>query len=503
MGPNLWKVATWATLLLAICGQVPAIAIPEDSKTLSDVAESKEVMSIAPLNVPTEIVNTNNADKADPVVYVALPMKIPGDRTVQEASGQDIAANPLKAQNDSSSTDAVPFTDYAYFASTSASYLRSPGYPDDYPHNIYNRYVIVADLGMTVQIRVDHFDLEFGSSSCPYDYLEINDSNGYGSGRLCGTSAERYEYRSSGQVLNILFRTDGSVTRTGFSIFYQAKPATDCGNLAIDAGRGSLQSPGWPGNYPNDAFCTYTITAQEGMLIRMNVEQLYLEGSSTCGYDYLELREPGGRSSGRLCGHSTQGWEFVSSGNVTNVIFRTDGSVTYQGYTLSYEAIPDCGNPAIWAGRGTLQSPGYPGSYPNNADCSYNITADIGMHINITIDWYDLEGHSTCAFDYLEVSDPSGSSSGRLCGQNGTSGHNQTAYTAYTFISSGNVANVVFHSDGSITRQGYSLRYQAIPGELQILQQAGWSLSNNGVLYKEFIFNDFEQISFSIHDPSG
>jgi len=450
MGPNLWKVATWATLLLAICGQVPAIAIPEDSKTLSDVAETKEVMSIAPLNVPSEVVNTNDADEADPVVYVALPMKIRVDTTVQEAAEQDIAANPLTAQNNLSSTDAIPFTDYAYFASTSPSYLRSPGYPNDYPNSVYNRYVIVADQGMTVQMRIDHFDLEV-SSNCVNDYLVISDPNGYGSGRLCGTTAERNGYRSSGQVLNFLFRTDGSVSRTGFSITYWAQLATDCGDVFPNAWRGSLQSPGWPNDYPNNAFCTHTITAQEGQIVHIYVEMHELPSCTNCTCDYLELREPGERLPQRLCGTSNIGYEFVASGNVANVIFFSNNGGQNAGYSLIYEAVTDCGNKDLWAGSGhaTLQSPGYPSDYPDRADCTYSISTYSVKRIRITVDWRDLE--SCC--DYLEITDSSGRTSGRLSG---------TTATDYVFHSTGNDATVTFHSDGLVRGPGYSLRYEAI-----------------------------------------
>ena len=60
-----------------------------------------------------------------------------------------------------------------------------------------------------------------------------------------------------------------------------------------------------------------------------------MESQSSCGYDYLEL----GDSSLRLCGYDVAGFTFVSSGNVVTITFHTDGSVTYRGFMLFYEAV--------------------------------------------------------------------------------------------------------------------------------------------------------------------
>ena len=57
-------------------------------------------------------------------------------------------------------------------------------------------------------------------SSCGWDYLELGDS----STRLCGTDAGQ-EFTSSGNVVTVSFHTDGSVTRTGFTLTYAAVAA--------------------------------------------------------------------------------------------------------------------------------------------------------------------------------------------------------------------------------------------------------------------------------------
>ena len=40
---------------------------------------------------------------------------------------------------------------------------------------------------------------------------------------------------------------------------------------------------------------------------------------------------------------------------------------------------------------GEIESPNYPSDYPNNADCQWQITVDIGSTINMTFIDFDLE----------------------------------------------------------------------------------------------------------------
>lgn len=40
-----------------------------------------------------------------------------------------------------------------------------------------------------------------------------------------------------------------------------------------------------------------------------------------------------------------------------------------------------------------LQSPNFPASYPNNLDCTWNIVADEGEHVQIQFEFIVLEDH--------------------------------------------------------------------------------------------------------------
>ncbi len=58
----------------------------------------------------------------------------------------------------------------------------------------------------------------------------------------------------------------------------------------------------------------------------------------------------------------------------------------------------------------TLQSPGYPSSYPPNTDCRYTITSPAGTQMNISCTDFNVEASKNCVFDVLYLSptgDPS------------------------------------------------------------------------------------------------
>lgn len=63
-----------------------------------------------------------------------------------------------------------------------------------------------------------------------------------------------------------------------------------------------------------------------------------------------------------------------------------------------------CGG-AVTAPRGEIHSPQFPNNYPNNADCSWVITVDPGHRILFNFTDMDIEGHTTCDWDYVAVSD--------------------------------------------------------------------------------------------------
>ncbi|KAM5271850.1 LOW QUALITY PROTEIN: scavenger receptor cysteine-rich domain-containing protein DMBT1 [Ctenodactylus gundi] len=101
---------------------------------------------------------------------------------------------------------------------------------------------------------------------------------------------------------------------------------------------------------------------------------------------------------------------------------------------------------------GSFSSPFYPGSYPNNARCVWDI--EVPNNYLVTVVFTDVQLEGGCSYDYIEVFDgPSHSSPliTRIC--DGGRG---------SFTSTSNFMSVRFISDVSITRRGFHAEYYSI-----------------------------------------
>ncbi|XP_019524709.1 PREDICTED: deleted in malignant brain tumors 1 protein [Hipposideros armiger] len=102
---------------------------------------------------------------------------------------------------------------------------------------------------------------------------------------------------------------------------------------------------------------------------------------------------------------------------------------------------------------GRFSSPFYPGNYPNNARCVWDIEVQNNDRVTLVFRNVQLEGG--CNYDYIEVFDGPYHSSpllARVCDVANRS-----------FTSSSNFMSVRFVSDGSITRRGFQAEYYSSP----------------------------------------
>jgi cubilin len=62
-----------------------------------------------------------------------------------------------------------------------------------------------------------------------------------------------------------------------------------CGGNLEGSDHGEFSSPGYPGNYPHDRDCVWTISVSPGNNIMFTFATLDLEVHPDCNYDYLEV----------------------------------------------------------------------------------------------------------------------------------------------------------------------------------------------------------------------
>ena len=102
----------------------------------------------------------------------------------------------------------------------------SPNYPDKYPNDLRNTTTIEVEKGMIVALKFTAFDVERGDDSCPYDHLTIEDGDGSTlMEKTCGNTLPE-DLVSKSNVVKLHFKTDESVTESGWRVTWSAEKPT-------------------------------------------------------------------------------------------------------------------------------------------------------------------------------------------------------------------------------------------------------------------------------------
>ncbi|WAR06690.1 CUBN-like protein, partial [Mya arenaria] len=350
----------------------------------------------------------------------------------------------------------------------STGIITSPNYPSNYPHQRDCTWTIAAPEGNQILLNFTMFSLET-HPRCNFDFLEIR-NGGFASsplvGRYCGTTIDRVIVSHSNKMY-VRLVTDGSLSAPGFRLVYDAT-ATGCGADLVTS-TGSFVSPNYPMPYGHNAECIYTITTSRGSLIQLSFVDIDIENNRQCRYDYVEVREQNsnGRLVGLFCG-STIPDPVTSSSNALWVKYRTDYSVSGRGFHIFYVSV--CSN-TLTDFSGVIESPNFPNPYPHNLNCTWVIDTTMGNIVNISFSHFDIESHSNCQFDYLQINDgdqPTSSSLATLCGTD----------LPQPLASSTDKVWINFVSDYSVASNGFRLECQWV-----------WTLY--------FVCGNFYEISFS------
>ncbi|KAJ6640429.1 hypothetical protein lerEdw1_013749, partial [Lerista edwardsae] len=196
---------------------------------------------------------------------------------------------------------------------------------------------------------------------------------------------------------------------------------------------GKFTSPNYPQLYPNNAKCVWEIHAEHASYINLIFDNLKSDAMTMdvqpillCGGQQQQQQQQQRQSGCDACGH----------------LCLFDPTVLY--FSGSYS----CGG-YLTSSSGSFHSPFYPANYPNNADCTWRIQRSVGYQINLTFTSMTTE----CCCDYVEIYEEDFNRTtflGRYC-----------SGSSRTFISSSNILRVRFHSDISVTYQGFYATYSS------------------------------------------
>ncbi|XP_048582610.1 dorsal-ventral patterning tolloid-like protein 1 [Nematostella vectensis] len=264
-------------------------------------------------------------------------------------------------------------------------------------------WTIQAPAGHVISILFDRFYLE-QTENCSRDHLVIKEG-GSVIGRYCGYQKGELIYSKTDEV-RLEYESTSGLTNAGLQIHYTSL-LFECRGY-LNSSRGSIKSPLYPDNYPNNVYCAWQIEQRPGYAVDLLFLTVDLEFAINCSRDYVEVFDGPDNSSqslGKFCSDKDVKRRVVTSGNVMFVEFVTNGRVAREGFDISYTLHKtDC--PCNFTNAsGIVESPNYPDFYPKGYDCSWLISYELGYQIYVTFTYFELDYSAHCSGDNLEFLD--------------------------------------------------------------------------------------------------
>ncbi|KAM5158320.1 cubilin [Mantella aurantiaca] len=208
----------------------------------------------------------------------------------------------------------------------SFGYLKSPGWPENYPNNIECTTILRAPDSHSISLFFNAFHLET-SWFLHSDYLEVRNGSSSDSPSLgihYGNSLPNPIFPKN-NVLHLLFKSDSSINRQGYEITWTSSPSGCGGTLFGD--HGSFTSPDYPGTYSNNTHCEWRIEAPVRRAVQIHIAAFSIDDPGDCANNYLTFYNGPFSSSPlitTLCGLDGNVASFNSSSHQVFVKFHAD-----------------------------------------------------------------------------------------------------------------------------------------------------------------------------------
>ncbi|XP_050461753.1 cubilin-like [Cataglyphis hispanica] len=334
--------------------------------------------------------------------------------------------------------------------------ISSPGHSSSYQPNLECEWKIQLPVGERIRASWLRFDLE-QSSNCQFDFVEIYDGPNKFSqllGRYCGSDIPP-AIKSSSNNLVVIFKSDWSYQLEGFTLSYE----TLCGGEFHEE-TGILKSPFYPNTYRSSRTCIYEIIQPSNKGIVLTIEDMDIEGRDppNCFYDYIEIYDGGDENANKLatlCGNQEHipDTPFYSTHNFMYIKFTTDNSIEGRGFKANYTTIDRRCGALLKESTGVIQSPVEEGAYFDNEECIWTIQAPPGYVIHLTWLSFNVEYHSNCIHDYVNIyenyTSPNENIIATYCGST----------KPPDVMTQERTLTILFHTDSSISLEGFTATY--------------------------------------------
>ncbi|XP_012136673.2 cubilin [Megachile rotundata] len=286
--------------------------------------------------------------------------------------------------------------------------LQSPMYPELYNGTEWCHYLI--EQPPTNRIALNLLDvslqgLRVGCTMSIHDGMDENASR-LDNFDLVVPKASNRPFYSTHNYMFVKFTSWTCLDGSRFLANYTTIPSK-CGGV-YTANSGTIQTPTKNDHYENDQDCIWTLIAPVGYAVQLTWMTFSVEQNIRCRHDYVKVYEnylsPDKELIGTFCG-ATKPPVTMSQGNTMTVVFHSDSSITREGFVAIYMFIDTskvCGGRFIKL-NGAIRSPNYPKKYPDKKECVWIIEAPNKQRVILNIKHFDLEPHSDCRFDYLEI----------------------------------------------------------------------------------------------------
>ncbi|GAB1294002.1 Suppressor of tumorigenicity 14 protein homolog [Apodemus speciosus] len=215
-------------------------------------------------------------------------------------------------------------------------------------------------------------------------------------------------------------------------------------------------TPGFPNSpYPARARCQWVLRGDADSVLSLTFRSFDVAPCDEYGsdlvtvYDSLSPVEP--HAVVRLCGTFSPSYNltFLSSQNVFLVTLITNTDRRHPGFEATFFQLPkmsSCGG-FLSETQGTFSSPYYPGHYPPNVNCTWNIKVPNNRNVKVRFKLFYLVDPDvpvgSCTKDYVEINGE------KYCGEK----------SQFVVSSNSSKITVHFRSDHSYTDTGFLAEY--------------------------------------------
>nr|XP_020016661.1 cubilin-like [Castor canadensis] len=358
--------------------------------------------------------------------------------------------------------------------------ITSPNYPAAYNSSAHCSWLLEAPQGHTITLTFSDFDIET-HVSCDWDSVTVRNGGSPTSpiiGQYCGQLSPGTIHSGSNQLV-VIFNSDQTVQHGGFYATWSTQ-TLGCGGI-FHSDNGTLRSPHWPQNFPQNSRCSWTAITHEGKHweISFNSNFRIPSGDGECQNSFLKVwtgtEETNNAPLAQVCGNEAPS-PIVTPRNEFTAVFQSQ-EMPAQGFFASF--VSRCGR-NYTDPTGDIISPNFPRQYDNNMNCIYTIEADNQSLVLLTTVAFHLEARSaitgSCENDGVHIirgHSPSSTPVATVCGDETLAPMTLTGPVLLNFYSNAHITDLGFKFSYSIIPCGGTYNYST-----GTIRSPSYSISN-------------------------